>query len=712
MLGEYPFFDSFCAAVFMIGTFVLILGLINNLYVWTKGTGQSFGATLKEGVGVLFSKKITQVLSAVVESFIHPRLFKEDIIRGIAMLSIILCYIGIIVVNHIKAVGMPELRSISPLGILFYAPFCDFYFLRTVTEASFNSTQAAYALLNDGLGFIILFIGEGILIWRRFIKRAYIFKMKWVDVFAVAVLGGWFAWRFLAEAVTLLTFNVPDSIAAHWFVAYGISKAIKPLGFHWPDFYIMTWSLAGIFLAILVGSIPFNRKLWHIITSPITMIANSLSEEKHIYSKPEDVVPFSVRQLIEIDGCVKCGICADHCVVYQHTKKEHTVSGSVISSFGEKLRQKYGFFSSLIDRDPPTKSAQELLASQIYTCTLCGRCKEVCPVHINTRSLRITMREDAVREKIAPDAVNISLKAAKEEHNVLKYPNTDRLMWAEFLDDVPAEAYLNKEKADILYFVGCMTSFSPAISSIAEANLRLLYQAGEDFALMGEDEWCCGFPLIVAGLSQDWQWLRDRNVEMIKKMHAKQVVFNCASCYHTFKHEYQEFLPEVEFLHNTEYLNHLVKAEKVKFRELKARIAYHDPCDLGRGCRVFEPPREIVKAIPGIEYLELPKNRRYSTCCGGGGDMEMIDADLVNDIAGSLVEEFEKLDLDIVATACGQCKRMILNAIKARKAKVKVMDIVELVLEAGIAYQAGDTRQEVKSLTDSLQKIKKVTKYG
>ncbi len=712
MLGEYPFFDSFCAAVFMLGTFILIIGLINNLYVWTKGIDRGVSETTKEIGRIIFSRNIKQVIVAIVDSFIHPRLFKEDILRGLAMVSIIVSYIGIILVNHIKAIGMPELHIISHLSILFYAPFSDFYFLRTVTEATFDSTQALYAILNDGFGFLILFVGEGILIWRRFIKRAYIFRMKWADVFAVAVLGGWFAVRFLAEAVTILTFQVPDSIAGYWFIGYIISKVIAPLGLHWPDFYILTWSLAGILLATLVGSIPFNRKVWHIVTAPITMIVNSLSEEKHIYSKPEDKTPFSKRQLIEIDGCVKCGICADHCVVYQQTQNEHTVSGAVISSHGRRLRQKYGFFSSLIDQDPPTKSAQELLATQIYTCTLCGRCKEVCPININTRSLRVSMREDAVREKIAPKAVNTALDAAKKEHNVLKFPNADRIMWAEFLDDVPEKAFLNKDKADVVYFVGCMTSFSPAISSVAEANLNFLYQAGEDFALLGEDESCCGFPLIVAGLSQEWQWLRDKNVATIKKMQARRVVFNCASCYHTFKHEYQEFLPGVVFQHNTEYLHQLVGSGKVKFRGLEAKVAYHDPCDLGRGCNVFEPPREVIKAIPGIKYVDLPLNRRYSTCCGGGGDMEMIDADLVNQIAENLVEEFEKLELDIVTTACGQCKRMILNAIKAKGAKVKVMDTVELVLAAGMEFETSDRSKEGTSMSDSRLNVTKEVEDG
>jgi heterodisulfide reductase subunit D len=229
-----------------------------------------------------------------------------------------------------------------------------------------------------------------------------------------------------------------------------------------------------------------------------------------------------------------------------------------------------------------------------------------------------------------------------------------------------------------------MTSFSPAISSVAEANLNLLYQVGEDFALLGENEWCCGFPLIVAGLSCEWQWLRDKNVETIKNMQAKKVVFNCASCYHTFKHEYKEYLPEVEFLHNTEYIHQLVANGKVKLKGVKARVAYHDPCDLGRGCGVYEPPRETIKSIPDIEYVELPLNRRYSTCCGGGGDLEMIDADLVNKIAGTLVEEFEEAHIDIITTACGQCKRMISNAIKAKKSKIKVLDIAELALMANI----------------------------
>lgn len=684
MLGEYPLFDSFCAAVFMVGTFVLILGLINNLYVWTKGKGRTLNQIIKETVEILFSLKISRFAGAIVDSFIHRRLFKENLLRGVAMVSIIISYIGIIVVNHIKAAAMPELHNISHLTIFLYAPFSDFYFLRTVTESTFNSTQALYALLNDGFGFLILVVGEGILIYRRFIKRAYVFKMKEADIFAIIILGGWFALRFIAEAVSILAFNVPDSIASYWFVAYWISKIIAPLGLHWHDFYIMTWCLSGVFLGTLVGSIPFNHKLWHIVTAPIAMVANSLSEERHIYSKPEDTLPFSKRQLIEIDGCVKCGICAQHCVAYQHTKDEHSVSGGVISSYSGKLRQKYGFFSSLIDHDLPTKGDQELLATQIYTCTLCGRCKEVCPVKINTRSLRVSMREDAVREKFAPNAVNIALDAAKKEHNVLNYPNADRIMWAEFLDDVPKETYLDKDKADIIYFVGCMTSFSPAISSVAEANLKLLYQAGEDFALLAENEWCCGFPLIVAGLSQEWQWLRDKNVETIKKMQAKQIVFNCASCYHTFKHEYQEHLPKVKFLHNTEYIHQLVTSGKVGFKGLHAKVAYHDPCDLGRGCGVFEPPRKAIKAIPEITYMELPLNRRYSTCCGGGGDLEMINADLVNKIAGTLVEEFEEVGVDIVTTACGQCKRMIQNAIKAKKAKVKVMDMAELVLAAGI----------------------------
>jgi heterodisulfide reductase subunit D len=192
----------------------------------------------------------------------------------------------------------------------------------------------------------------------------------------------------------------------------------------------------------------------------------------------------------------------------------------------------------------------------------------------------------------------------------------------------------------------------------------------------------------VGGASQDWQWLRERNVEQIKKMQAKKMIFNCASCYHTYTHEYKELLPEVEMFHSIQYLHNMITQGKVKFKEMKAKVTYHDPCDLGRGCGIFEQPREVIKAIPGIEFVEMPKNREFGTCCGGGGDMEMVDADLVNEVADTLVGEIEKTGADIVVSGCGQCKRMILNAIKARKAKLKVLDTTELMLEAGIEVVA------------------------
>ncbi|MEW6007478.1 MAG: (Fe-S)-binding protein, partial [bacterium] len=601
MLGQYPFFDSFCPAVFIVGTFFFLVGLINNLSVWKRGIGRSLPCAIKEGIRIIFSIKVIRVISAIIDCFIHRRLFKESILRGIAMAGIIISYIGVILVNHIKAMGMPGLRdNLSHFGLFFYAPFSDFYFMRTITEEAFTKRDALYALLNDGFGFLILVVGEGILIWRRFIKRAYVFKMKWSDIFATLLLGGWFGLRFLAEAITILAFSLPDTIAKYWFGGYILSKAISFFGLNWQDFYLMSWCLSGVFLGTLVGSIPWNRKLWHIFSAPICMVLNSLAEERHIYSRKENGMSFTKRQLLEIDSCIKCGICADHCVVYSITKDEHSVIGGIVSHYEKAQKERHGFFSSLIDREPETKEHQELISSYAYLCTLCGRCKTVCPIKINTRSLRISMREDRIKSLVYPKGIDLALDSAKKEFNVLNYPNSDRIMWAEFLD-FPLE---KKEKGEILYFVGCMTSFSPAISNIAEANARLLHLMKEDFVVLGEREACCGFPLIVAGLSQEWQWLRDKNIETITSLGVKRIVFNCASCYHTFKHEYQAFLPNVLFLHNTEYLDYLVSHKKIEFSSLKKRITYHDPCDLGRGCGIFEEPRRVIRAIPEVEYLE------------------------------------------------------------------------------------------------------------
>lgn len=386
---------------------------------------------------------------------------------------------------------------------------------------------------------------------------------------------------------------------------------------------------------------------------------------------------YSVKQLFEIDGCTRCGECMHWCSVFNVVNERLAIPVDRICGLRSVIQKEHGLIGKLFG-GKSRQSSLEFLAESSYHCTLCGRCKVVCPVGIELRELWISMRNSFVKEGLAPASVDQMKDATLDTHNVLNYPNEERVIWAEFLDGVPDNFY-QKEKADVLYFVGCISSFSPAVQSIPEAVLRILERAEIDFTLLGEKEWCCGFPLIVGGLKEEAEQLKKHNLEMVKSLGVKKIVFNCPSCYYTWKHEYD--IQGVELLHLTEFIHRLIKQRKIKINKFNGVVTYHDPCDLGRGCGVYETPREVIRSISGLSLVELSQNRERGYCCGGGGDYEMIDAKLVEKVAANLVSFIDKTRADIVITACQQCKRMLLNGVKAAGSKVGVKDISELVYE-------------------------------
>jgi len=264
------------------------------------------------------------------------------------------------------------------------------------------------------------------------------------------------------------------------------------------------------------------------------------------------------------------------------------------------------------------------------------------------------------------------------QHNVVNFPQADRALWAEFLDEAP-EGLGDKKQAEVVYFVGCMASFSPAVQEIPAALVKVLKAAGVDFAILGEEEWCCGFPLLAAGLGKEALALREHNLEQIHKLQAKQVVFTCPSCYHMWKQYYAQ---EVEVLHATELVSRLVAQRRLTLKPIERKVTYHDPCDLGRNSGIYSPPRQVLAAIPGLQLREMRYNRKQALCCGGGGDLEIVDAELVAKVASGLVDEIKASGAQWVVTACQQCQRTIAEALRKQGSNIRVCDILQLVSEA------------------------------
>jgi len=208
----------------------------------------------------------------------------------------------------------------------------------------------------------------------------------------------------------------------------------------------------------------------------------------------------------------------------------------------------------------------------------------------------------------------------------------------------------------------------------------IMKKAGVDFTILGGDEWCCGFPLAGAGMPDKLKTLMEHNLQKVADVGAKKVVFTCPSCFHTWKHLYKT---EVELMHSSQFINNLIKSGRIKLTEkIHTRTTYHDPCDLGRNTGVFEEPREIIMAVPGIDFVELPMNRKFSVCCGGGGNVEMTDPDLSAEVAQMKLDSIKEVKAEMVVTACQQCVRTIATRAKRTKTELAVKDLTELVVEA------------------------------
>lgn len=588
---------------------------------------------------------------------------------------IMIGYPGILIAGHLKVEMMPQFERLPHLIRFFYAPFCDFYYFHDVASPSLGISDALFAISFDLFGAMIL-MGEFIAIYRRFVAKTVTFKTSMGDIVAVNLLGGWFILRFFCEATSILTYSLPRSVAQYWFLSFGLSKIIAPLGLPWSSLNYPLWSVSGLFLAALVALIPYNKKLWHIMTIPVVMFINLMPKEAFNPGPRKASLPLSIKELIALDSCVKCGSCVDVCPVYAQTEQLETTMGGSFTNLKSFIRKAYGL-PGMFFGPTKTKDLLKEYSDHPYLCTLCGRCTMVCPAFIDTKELRIAARGFMMEKGEYPHIMDRLAESLNRVHNILGEPNEDRPMWVQALGEVPKHMF-QREKAKVVYFVGCVASYFPMTKRIPQSFVQILDRAGVDFTILGGEEWCCGFPLIAAGMKKKAEALIQHNLEKVKEKGAERVVFACPSCYRTW---IEECKTDIEIFHSTQFIMKLINEGKISFKEKITKVTYHDPCDLGRASGVYEAPREILRAIPGVELVEMKENREQCKCCGGGGDLEMVNPDLSAALAQAKIEEIKATGADRVITACQQCIRTILGTARRKKIPIVAMDITEFVLK-------------------------------
>ncbi|MBU0609210.1 MAG: (Fe-S)-binding protein [Armatimonadetes bacterium] len=324
-----------------------------------------------------------------------------------------------------------------------------------------------------------------------------------------------------------------------------------------------------------------------------------------------------------------------------------------------------------------------------WLCTQCYACQVRCPRGIKISETMRRLREWAVAQGYEIPAAIVNLReAVNTTYNILNEDNDSRMIWSQNLEPLPKGLQDSaRGQAEVLLFTGCVSSFYPMAYSIPQSFVQILEQAGVTYTTLGGEEWCCGYPLFGAGMEADVEALAQHNIERARTLSPTSLVATCASCYHTWKHLYPEYTGGngdwgFGVLHASEYLARMVQDGRIKMAEMPMIVTYHDPCDLGRKNGVYDAPRAIIHAVPGMELREMVNCREDALCCGGGGDVAMMEADAVEHMAERRLAQAVSTGAQAIISSCQQCKRTLLQAARKTKTRIRVLDVTEVIWQA------------------------------
>ena len=375
-------------------------------------------------------------------------------------------------------------------------------------------------------------------------------------------------------------------------------------------------------------------------------------------------------------GCVLCGSCYGHgpanpmedvpgpkekCPPYEYYKfQRHTPKSRWLMA----QRVFHGL-------DPITPELKEV----IYACTNCLMCQELCGVRgdgYGPWDITVAMREE-ITEKDGPLPAHRAIyDGLKQQDN--PWGQTAQGGWAEGL----GLKQLGADKTSTLLFAGCSSDRASGKSG-AIALAKLMQLAGEDFAVLGEQEKCCGLYAFDLGFRREYERLKDLNLSMLTQAGVNKVIVACGSCQRIWR-EYAKGTNGLEVMHGVEFIAQAVKSGQLRFtKPIDMRVTYHDSCHLGRGCGVYGPPRDILQAIPGIKVVEMERNQRWAWCCGGGGGVPEADPELAQWNAAERMREALASGAEIMLTSSALCQRSFHNL---SEAGLPTQDLLDFILPA------------------------------
>ncbi|NQV29310.1 MAG: (Fe-S)-binding protein [Candidatus Marinimicrobia bacterium] len=659
---------------------VFILVLLGSLGATRTTFGNMFKIISRGSIPIDWSLLIRRIPTGLVALFGKP-LFKTRPLVSIIHTGVAWGFILYMMVNIIDVL---------------YGLVPEFQFL------SNSITGNVYRLFVDIFSVIVL-IGILYFLIRRFIQKdsdLYINNTVLVNekartgVFNDSALVAFFiffhvGFRFLGASFELAQTHgdafQPAASAMAW-AWTGMSSGGLVLGEH------ASWWLA---IGLILAFIPYfpTTKHAHLFMGPINHMINGRTRTSASFEtidfEDESIEQYGAallehlpqKNILDAYACIMCNRCQDSCPAY--------ITGKPLSPAALEVNKRY----YIRDHIPELVSGQAtqdrlsdwmLTEDAIWACTSCGYCVEVCPVGNEPMVDILRARQDLVmmESKFPKEAVTM-FKNLEVNGNPWGQSAQDREKW---IGDLEVPRMRDKGEAEYLYWVGCAGAYDARGQAVSQAMVKLMNHAGVDYAVLGTEETCTGDSARRLGNEYLFQTMAQQNIDTFENYKVKKIITQCPHCLNALKNDYSALGKNYEVIHHAEFLSDLVKEGKlIPTRANESKLSYHDSCYLGRHNGIYDAPRDVIKAIPGVRVEEFPRSGNEALCCGAGGGRMWLEESLgEKTINVERMEDVKAVQPDEVVTACPFCATMINDGIKAEEMDLSTAskDIAQYLLDS------------------------------
>jgi Fe-S oxidoreductase/nitrate reductase gamma subunit len=554
-----------------------------------------------------------------------------------------------------------------------------------------------YASFVSEIGGLLVILGGFLAVYRRYILKPSRLETKptntliylwgvvllitgfFIKGYRIAVIGGsvpdWLSWAPFSFPLSRFFLILPTDALNELLVWHRVLIHVLP---------------AFLFFAYVFIT---RTPLQHFFLSPINIYFRNLKPKGVLVPIPdfEEAETFGVReiseltwkQLLDLEGCTNCGRCQDVCPA--HLTGKPLSPRRMTQNLKDHLRREGPkLLATPLDQCKPEAIMEATVGEdELWACTACMACEEACPVYVEQVTRNIDLRRYLVLvETKYSSEVRLTLKNLEKSNNPWGAARGTRAEWAK---ELGVKNFKEVENPEYLFWVGCVGSFDARNQKVATSLVKILQASGIRFGILGNEEGCCGDPARRIGNEYLFQTMAEANIGILKGHGVKKILTLCPHCFHTLKNEYGSFGGEFEVTHHVQFLADLISSGKLKLtKPIDKVITYHDSCYLGRANQIFEAPRKILNAIPGLKLVEMEKHHKRSFCCGAGGGRMWMEEHIGTRINQMRTDHAIATKAEFIGTACPYCLTMLFDGIK-EKGKSETMaayDLSELVVQS------------------------------